>query len=343
MDRLASSLALKPVSDEPARLAQPKAAWTSAKATSSQGKAPLPKGAKGWLDAVNSQIAMKPVSMENLGSLRRAQELEPDSVFSYRPSAPDLRRIREKKKGSRGQGFVKQSYDDLFRNVAKLFRWINEAAYGISILFMILACVGYVMQLTESGSATSSKGGKSSREVQLPSSTGTKALPLPNHRLITIGVSGIVILNLIRLGAGLANLIAIPFRKSPIEGLMFLIPPYTFFYIWQHWKRMEKPVGRIAGPLFALGLVVAAYTIIPRLEKGGRAKGGLVNQVNDAVQTLKKDVSGSVEQIQNQVETIQNKLPSQIDQAKKAVEGMQERVRQPDGQPQPGSAAPDNK
>jgi gas vesicle protein len=172
---------------------------------------------------------------------------------------------------------------------------------------------------------------------------GIKALPLPNHRLIAIGVSGIVILNLVRLAAGLANLIAIPFRKSPIEGIMFLIPPMTFLYIWQNWKRMEKPVGRILGPTFALALVVAAYTAIAIFGKGRHASGNILKEVDSAVKSIKKDVGASVEQLQNNVETIQKQIPSQVDSAKKAIEELQDRVQNATGdRPVPDKNDTDN-
>ena len=337
IDRLTSTFKLKPTSDEPPRLAQPKFAGNSPRTAS-------PQRAAGWLDAVNSQIALKPVSLENLGSLRRAKEIESDSI-SYRPSDSELQQLRRKQKSAK-DGLVRQSYDQTFRKAAKLFRWINETAYGISILFMILAIVGYVMQLTtDSGSAAGGRATRNTRSAETSTSTlGAKALPLPNHRLITIGVSGIVILNLVRLVAGLANLIAIPFRKSPIEGILFLIPPMTFLYIWQHWKRMEKPVGRILGPAFALGLVVVAYTLIAMYGKGRHSRGDIVKDVDSAVKSIKKDVGSSVEQLQNKVETLQNQLPSQIDSARKAVQGLQDQVQQAtEGRPEPDQHDSDKK
>ena len=335
LDRVTSTFKLKPISDEPPRLAPPK--FTR----SSPNKSSAPRAA-GWLDAVNSQVALKPVSLENLSSLRRAQELQPDSIV-YRPSRSDLDRLRKSKKTAKA-GFIQQSYDQVFRKTAKLFRWINEAAYGISILFMILACVGYVMQLTtDSGSTARGPGTRASRSADPATTThGTKALPLPNHRLITIGVSGIVILNLVRLVAGLANLIAIPFRRNPVEGILFLIPPFTFFYIWQNWKRMEKPVGRILGPVFALGLVVTAYTLIAMFGRDRNGRGDLLQNVNSALKSMKSDVGSSVEQLKNKAETLQNQIPSQLNGVRNAVEELQNQIPQAaEGRPIPDTSKTD--
>ena len=41
----------------------------------------------------------------------------------------------------------------------------------------------------------------------------------------------VVLLNIGRLVAGLANLVVIPFREGIAQGVFFLIPPFTFFYL----------------------------------------------------------------------------------------------------------------
>ena len=42
---------------------------------------------------------------------------------------------------------------------------------------------------------------------------------------------------------------------------------------------------------------------------------------------MKKDVGSSVEQLQNKVETLQKQIPSQIESARKTVEGLQDQVQ----------------
>jgi hypothetical protein len=65
-------------------------------------------------------------------------------------------------------------------------------------------------------------------EIHQPKAKGQPA-PVKQNKCTVIGITGIVVLNLVRLIAGLANLIVIPFRKSPLNGVLFLIPPITFF------------------------------------------------------------------------------------------------------------------
>jgi len=66
------------------------------------------------------------------------------------------------------------------------------------------------------------------------------------------------LLNIGRIAAGLANLVVIPFRESPIQGIRFLIPPITFIYLAQRWSKVRKPVQRIVGPILTIGLVTLA-------------------------------------------------------------------------------------
>ena len=63
--------------------------------------------------------------------------------------------------------------------------------------------------------------------------------------------------------AGVANLLVIPFRESPIQGILFLIPPITFIYLYQNWHKVHRPVKRIIGPILTIALVAAAFLVEP--------------------------------------------------------------------------------
>lgn len=82
--------------------------------------------------------------------------------------------------------------------VQHVFRWVNESAYLVSVPFLICLILG---------------------------------LAVSNHSLMVLGATAVVLLNLGRIIAGLANLVVIPFRDSPVQGVLFLIPPLTFVYL----------------------------------------------------------------------------------------------------------------
>ncbi len=276
-----------------------------------------------WLNAVQSQIALKPISLNNLGSLRREEVLKSDSA-SYDVAANDMRRINKKSKKSRGPGFIKVSYRGVFNRSAKAFRWINETAYGLSILFIFMAIIGYIIQMTSTVAIASEQHGESANHANAESVPEIPQNPPKQNRWFTLGVSGIVILNSVRLAAGLANLIAIAFRKSPMNGVMFLVPPFTFLYLSQNWKTVRKPVGRIIEPAITLAIVVAIYAFVPNLSKVHRGSGDLGSQISGAVKSLEGDVGQGVKDARKDINAIQKTIPSKIDKAYKAAGGLQD-------------------
>ena len=82
----------------------------------------------------------------------------------------------------------------------------------------------------------------------------------------------------------------IPFRQSPIQGVLFLIPPLTFIYMAQHWHKMERPVKRIVGPILTIGMVALAFLAEPWLRGEGKSKGSMQDQVKASADTLKKGI-----------------------------------------------------
>jgi hypothetical protein len=150
-----------------------------------------------------------------------------------------------------------------------------------------------------------------------------KAPPIKQSKWTIIGITGIVVLNLIRLIAGLANLVVIPFEKSPLTGVLFLIPPITFVHIWRHWNKLRKPVKRVIGPAVALGLVVLAYAFVPGLSRASRTTGGLERRLEASVGLLKRDVTRQVDQSTSDARTlkakVERRLPGELERAKGAA------------------------
>ncbi len=315
-----------------------------------------------WKDAVQSQVGLKPITIERMPALVRRTQAEEDEEDSspYRLSRP-IPAAEKRKRGSRGPGIVKSSYRGLFSKSAGIFRWINEVAYGISILFIMLTCVGFAMQVYDSAESAPAEPPQPSKptrglgqiqtqlaqadlpaqaqqqeaapepEVPQPKSKRQPA-PVKQNKCTVIGITGIVVLNLVRLIAGLANLIVIPFRKSPLTGVLFLIPPLTFFHIWRHWDKLRKPVGRVIGPAFALTIVVLAYAFVPGLSRASRTGGSLQHRLEASVNVLHSDVtrqvnrtSGDVKRLSKEVE---RKLPGQLERAKAAAQSVGNRVQE---------------
>jgi hypothetical protein len=116
---------------------------------------------------------------------------------------------------------------------------------------------------------------------------------------MVLGATAVVVLNLGRIVAGVANLVVIPFRQSPIQGVLFLIPPITFFYMAQNWHKMQRPVKRIVVPILTIGMVALAFLAEPWIRGEGKSKGSIQDQAKAGVRSLKEGVKGKLSKVQN--------------------------------------------
>ena len=128
-----------------------------------------------WLQAVNSQVALAPISMDQMRGLgsRPSPLDEPSIAGPYKvataPSLPALHMA-----GRKPAGAVTRNYRNVMRKVQKVFRWLNESAYLVSVPFIMCLLLG---------------------------------LAVGNHSLLVLGATAVVLLNICRIVAGAANLI----------------------------------------------------------------------------------------------------------------------------------------
>ncbi len=251
-----------------------------------------------WLEAVNSQVALAPISMDNLRGLgNRPSPMDEASIpgpykLATAPSLPAVDVV-----GGKAAGAVTRGYRQGMGKVQKLFRWLNQSAYLVSVPFLICLLLG---------------------------------LAVDSKSLMGLGATGAIVLNLGRIVAGVANLVVIPFRESPIQGIFFLIPPMTFFYMYQNWHKVHQPVKRIVGPILTIALVAAAFVAEPWIRGEGKSKGSLKEQVKSGVGSLKQEMQGRIGKVPNldvdDLKAFQNKAEGAFksmnaEDAFKAIEG----------------------
>jgi len=251
-----------------------------------------------WLEAVNSQVALAPISMDNLRGLgnKPSPMDEPSIPGPYKlATAPSLPAVFAQR--GKAAGAVTRGYRGAMGKVEKLFRWINQSAYLVSVPFLVLLLLGMF---------------------------------IGSNSLMGLGATAVIVLNIGRIVAGVANLAVIPFRESPIQGIFFLIPPITFFYMYQNWHKVHQPVKRIVGPILTIALVAAAFVAEPWIRGEGKAKGSIKNQVKSGVGSLKKEMQGQIGKVPNlnmdDLKALQNKAEGAIkslnaEDTLKAIEG----------------------
>ena len=216
-----------------------------------------------WLAAATSNVALAPLTVDSLpiGGARRPIKPKYDDDLGDSKPYQLAEPVRPKASVSSGRpvGGLKMKWRKELGGVQKLFRWMNETAYLVSVPFLLVLLLGAIV--------------------------GSRPLAL-------MGATAVVLLNLGRIVAGVANLAIVPFREGIFQGVMFLIPPLTFFYLSSHWNKMKKPTMRVVTPVVTIGLVFVAFTFIPSLRKDGKAAAAkdIKGQFREGVQSLKGEM-----------------------------------------------------
>ncbi len=155
--------------------------------------------------------------------------------------------VREKRgKASVQDHAVLRIWRKQLGNIQKVFRTINQAAYLISVPFLMILIFGAVVK---------------------------------NHQIAIFGATFVVLVNIVRLASGAANLAVIPFRDGINTG------------------KMKKPIRRVIEPAITIGLVVIAFTFIPWLSVGQTAKGSIADRIRSGAKELKQEIKGEVSRV----------------------------------------------
>lgn len=156
---------------------------------------------------------------------------------------------------SNGAAPLVVAYRLFFGLLGRATAWISEASYTVSLILIILAVASGMVG---------------------------------RHGLATALCGVIVALNLVGLAGDIISLVTLSFRKNPLQGGLFLIPPFTLYYLWTDWYRYRDTVLRMRIPLMTLALVVAAYVFVPWLRGGIKAELPAVASVEQAVDSVEE-------------------------------------------------------
>jgi DNA-directed RNA polymerase subunit RPC12/RpoP len=189
--------------------------------------------ASAWLAQMTSNVGLAPLTVDRMPAFKKPSMFAEDELADSKPyllAQPDRRSGGRPVKPVSG---VKALWRRQLGMVERIFRWINQTAYLLSVPFIMVLLFAGITH---------------------------------NPHLATMSATAVVLLNVGRLGSGLANLVVIPFR----DGMS--------------WKRLKKPVRRLVEPVFTIGLVVAAFAILPSLSKGGTSK-GIIQKLQEKVES----------------------------------------------------------
>ncbi len=130
--------------------------------------------------------------------------------------------------------------------VQRIFRWLNESAYLVSIPFIIILLFGIAVKA---------------------------------NAIAIFGAAFVVLLNIGRIVAGVANLAVIPLRDG--------------FNV----RKYKKPLRRVIEPVVTIAVVVLAFTFIPWLSKGKASTGSISQRIRATAEELERDIKGEVDKV----------------------------------------------
>ena len=196
---------------------------------------------------------------------RRDAAPEPMPEEDFEPTAAPVARLSPGRGAYEPTPFV-QAYRWAFGHLVRVSTWISETSYTISFIVIILAIACGM--------------------------TG-------RHTLAQWGTLAIIALNLVGLAGDVASLVILSFRRSPLQGALFLVPPFTLYYLWTDWQRYRDAVGRMRIPLVTLAAVAAAYLLVPWLRGGPAGDGHVTEAVERVIGEIEEDFGrpqGAVEE-----------------------------------------------
>ncbi|MFM8805002.1 MAG: hypothetical protein ACKOK8_14020, partial [Planctomycetia bacterium] len=158
-----------------------------------------------------------------------------------------------------GSSSMVVAYRSFFGLLGRWTAWVSETSYTVSFILIILAVASGMID---------------------------------RHALAAWLCWAIVALNLVGIAGDLTSLVTLSFRKNPIQGTLFLVPPLTLYYLWSDWQRYRDTVLRMRTPLLTLAAVAVAYLFVPWLHGGSKEEGRIVAAVKRAVDTVEENVAG---------------------------------------------------
>jgi hypothetical protein len=212
-----------------------------------------------WINASVSKIGLAPLSMPAMKKKSFAPSALDDAEDSkpYVLEKPDRR--ERKAHGGGPPNVVLAAWRHEIGTIQKVFRWLNESAYLVSIPFIIILLFGIAVKA---------------------------------YSIAIFGAAFVVLLNIGRIVAGVANLAVIPLR----DGLNL--------------KKFRKPLRRVIEPVVTIAAVVLAFTFIPWLSKSR----GSTGSISDRIRATAADIQGEVGKVTEKAKDLN--LDKLVDQAK---------------------------
>jgi hypothetical protein len=258
--------------------------------------APAEAGGPSWIKTASSNVGLAPLTLDRFSIGKKLAKPSPlDDADDSKPlllAGPEISDFHGHR--SKPVSAVARIWRKDVGFVQKIFRWLNESAYLVSIPFVMILLFGIAVK---------------------------------SRHLAIFGAIFVILLNLGRIVAGVANLAVVPLR----EGL--------------NAKKMKKPLRRVIEPVLTIVLVILAFTFIPWLSSSPPGEGSYRDRVKKSFSDLENEVK---DEVKNAAAGKGLGVKKLADEAKEKLKGLRSQPGDapaggtlPDGQPRSPEAAVD--
>ena len=126
-------------------------------------------------------------------------------------------------------------------------------------------------------------------------------IAVENLGFVHTGAVVIVLANYGRFWADLLALFVRPYKDGPIQGLAFLFPPYTVYYLTTRWSRMRPILRRIGTSCIPIVAVVLAYAFLHSVNPAVNDSASVTTKIEGGKQELEKEINEDLQKIEKEL------------------------------------------
>jgi hypothetical protein len=121
------------------------------------------------------------------------------------------------------------------------------------------------------------------------------AIILKQRELAITAAMVVILLNIVRFGVDGFVLVTLAFKSGPIGGVLFFIPPFTFYYLNKRGKVMKEALKRFLGPAVSIIGVLLLFIFVPWLRGADSSQDATTRErLRDNIGTVKETMETKI-------------------------------------------------
>jgi hypothetical protein len=228
--------------------------------------APQPKSPPRGPSFAPSNPRLAPISSDDLKPVaqeRKRQWADDDSIeYTLQKQSADAPTAKPTRQGPLSRRRLFWGQGGIVEVLLVALRKISDYAYLVSIPFLLLILMAIILKRRE---------------------------------LAIIAAVVVILLNVVRLGIDGFVLVTLAFKKGPVQGVLFFIPPFTFYYLSKRGQVMKEALGRFLGAALPIIGVALLFIFVPWLRGNEKDEGAAIGgRVRNDLWTVGQNMNAEI-------------------------------------------------